>query len=113
MHVDVPAVSSADLSLPASAEDLEVDPPRKLVRTMVAEWNEEVKKEGPSRITYEIEPVGDSCRLTVTHDQLREGANDELYSGWTMILSALKTHLESGEKLTTPASLRFAEGVQN
>jgi uncharacterized protein YndB with AHSA1/START domain len=99
----------AGASLPASGEDLEVDPPRKLIRSMVAEWSEEVKKEGTSRITYEIEPVGDSCRLTVTHDQLREDANDELYGGWPMILSALKTHLETGERLTTPASLRFAE----
>jgi hypothetical protein len=36
-----------------------------------------------------------SCRLTVTHDQLREGANEELYGGWPMILSGLKTLLES------------------
>ena len=35
-----------------------------------------MKAEGTSRVTWEIEPVGDSCRLTVTHDQLREGAND-------------------------------------
>ncbi len=34
------------------------------------------RAEGTSRITWEIEPIGDSCRLTVTHDQLREGAND-------------------------------------
>ena len=52
-----------------------------------------------SRVTWEIEPVGDSCRLTVTHDQLREGANDQLYGGWPMILSGLKTLLETGESL--------------
>ena len=46
-------------------------------------------------MTWEIEPVGSSCRLTVTHDQLREGANDELYGGWPMILSGLKTLLET------------------
>jgi hypothetical protein len=39
------------------------------------------------------------CRLTVTHDQLREGANDELYGGWPMILSSLKSLLETGEAL--------------
>ncbi len=38
----------------------------------------------------------DSCRLTVTHDQLREGASDQLYGGWPMILSGLKTWLETG-----------------
>jgi hypothetical protein len=55
-----------------------------------------------------LEPVGDSCRLTVTHDELREGANGELYGGWPMILSGLKTYLETGELLTTPGSLMYA-----
>ncbi len=89
-------------------ENLEIDPPRRLVQSMVALWSDDVKNEGPSRITWEIEPVGDSCRLTVTHDELREDANGELYGGWPMILSGLKTLLETGEKLTTPGSLRYA-----
>ena len=67
-----------------------------------------MKSEGTSKVTWEIEPVGDSCRLTVTHDQLREGANDELYGGWPMILSGLKTWLETGELLTTPGSLMYS-----
>ena len=87
--------------------NLEVDPPRRLVQSMVALWGEDVKAEGTSRVTWEIEPVGDSCRLLVTHDQLREGANDQLYGGWPMILSGLKTWLESGELLTTPGSLMY------
>jgi uncharacterized protein YndB with AHSA1/START domain/DNA-binding transcriptional ArsR family regulator len=88
-------------------ENLEVDPPRRLVQSMRALWGEDVKAEGTSRITWEIEPVGDSCRLTVTHDQLREGANDQLYGGWPMILSGLKTWLETGELLTTPGSRMY------
>jgi uncharacterized protein YndB with AHSA1/START domain/biotin operon repressor len=87
--------------------NLEVDPPRRLVQSMVALWSEDVRREGTSRITWEIEPIEDSCRLTVTHDQLREGANNELYGGWPMILSGLKTWLESGELLTTPGSLMY------
>ena len=55
----------------------------------------------------EIEPIGDSCRLTLTHDQLRDDAPAELYGGWPMVLSGLKTLLETGETLTTPASLRY------
>ncbi len=90
-------------------ENLEVDPPRRLVQSFRALWGEDVKKEGTSRVTLEIEPVGDSCRLTVTHDQLREGANDQLYGGWPMILSGLKTLLETGELLTTPGSLMYAQ----
>lgn len=66
-----------------------------------------MKREGTSRVTWEIEPIADSCRLTVTHDQLREGANSELYGGWPMVLSGLKTLLETGELLTTPGSLRY------
>jgi len=89
--------------------NLEVDPPRRLVQTMRALWSDEVKEEGFSRVTWEIEQVGDSCRLIVTHDQLREGANEELYGGWPMILSGLKTWLETGELLTTPGSLMYAQ----
>jgi uncharacterized protein YndB with AHSA1/START domain/DNA-binding transcriptional ArsR family regulator len=90
-------------------ENLEVDPPRRLVQSMVALWSDEVKAEGQSRITWEIEQVGSSCRLTVTHDELREGANGELYGGWPMILSGLKTLLETGEMLETPGSQRYMD----
>ena len=89
-------------------EVIEADPPRRLVHTMVALWDDEVKSEGRSRVTWEIEPVGDSCRLTLTHDELREGASEQLYGGWPMILSGLKTWLETGELLTTPGSLMYA-----
>ncbi len=88
-------------------ENLEVDPPHRLVQTMVALWSDDVKREGTSRVTWAIEPVGDSCRLTVTHDQLRMDANDQLYGGWPMILSGLKTWLETGQLLTTPGSLMY------
>jgi uncharacterized protein YndB with AHSA1/START domain len=92
----------------AAGENLEVDPPRRLVQTFTAQWSDEVKAEGESRVTWEIEQVEDSCLLTVIHDHLREGANPELYGGWPMILSGLKTLLETGELLTTPGSLRYA-----
>ena len=90
-------------------ENLEVDPPRRLVQSFMALWSDDVKNEGTSRVTWEIEPVGDSCRLTVTHDQLREDAHDEVYGGWPMILSGLKTLLETGESLTTPGSLLYSQ----
>ena len=99
-------MSSGDLVL-GEGENLEVDPPRRLVQRATMLWSDEVKQEGPSRITWEIEPVGDSCRLTVTHDELRFDANAELYGGWPMILSGLKTWLETGELLTTPGSLMY------
>jgi DNA-binding transcriptional ArsR family regulator/uncharacterized protein YndB with AHSA1/START domain len=91
----------------ASGENLEVDPPRRLVQSFNALWSDDVRAQGTSRVTWEIEQVEDSCRLTVIHDQLREDAHPELYGGWPMILSGLKTLLETGELLTTPGSLRY------
>ncbi len=87
--------------------NLEIDPPRRLVQTYHAVWGEDVAAEGTSRVTWDIEQVGDSCRLTVTHDQLRDDADEHRYGGWPMILSGLKTWLETGHELTTPGSLTY------
>jgi DNA-binding transcriptional ArsR family regulator/uncharacterized protein YndB with AHSA1/START domain len=92
----------------ATGENVTVQPPRLLVQTFNALWSEDVKAQRTTRVTWEIEPVGTSCRLTVVHDQLAPDANDELYGGWPMILSGLKTLLETGELLDTPGSLRYA-----
>ena len=103
------SATHAGAGVPISeGENVVVEPPRRLVQSMTALWSDEVRSAGTSRVTWEIEPVGDSCRLTVTHDQLPEGASGELYGGWPMILSGLKTLLETGELLTTPGSLRYA-----
>ena len=92
----------------AEGENLEVDPPRRLVQSFNALWSDDVKAVGTSRVTWEIEPVGGSCQLTVTHDQLPDDANSEVWGGWPMILSGLKTLLETGETLDTPGSLRYS-----
>jgi uncharacterized protein YndB with AHSA1/START domain len=89
-------------------ENLDVDPPRRLVQSYHAVWDDDIAAEGPSRVTWEIEPIGDSCRLTVTHDQLREDADPHLYGGWPMIVSGLKTWLETGRELTTPGSMMYS-----
>ena len=94
----------------AEGENLVVEPPRLLVQSFRALWSDDVKAQGETRVTWEIEQVGDSCRLTVVHDRLPESANAELYGGWPMILSGLKTLLETGERLTTPGSLMYAQG---
>lgn len=92
-----------------AGENLEVDPPRRLVQSFRAMWSDDVKRQGTSRVAWEIAPIGrDSCRLTVLHDQLPEDANPELYGGWMMILSGLRTLRETGQLLTTPGSLRWA-----
>jgi len=88
-------------------ENLEVDPPRRLVQTMRALWSDDVRRVGTTTVTYEITPIApDSCRLVVRHE-LPDDAHDELHGGWPMIVSGLKTLLETGDILTTPASLRF------
>jgi uncharacterized protein YndB with AHSA1/START domain len=92
-----------------TGENLEVEPPRRLVQSFQALWSDGVKGEGSSRVTWEIEQVEDSCRLLVIHDQLAEGANEELFGGWPMVLSGLKTLLETGETLTTPGSLMYVK----
>src|SRR5690349_168225 len=52
----------------SEGENLEVDPPRRLVQSFRALWGSDVAAEGTSRVTWDIKPVGDSCRLRVTHD---------------------------------------------
>jgi uncharacterized protein YndB with AHSA1/START domain/DNA-binding transcriptional ArsR family regulator len=105
-HPDAPGVISA-------GENLEVDPPRRLVQSFTALWGDDVKRAGTSRVTWAIEPIADSCRLTVTHDQLPENASSALYGGWPMVLSGLKTLLETGQTLTTPGSLMYAHAPRS
>ena len=81
----------------------EFDPPRRLVHGWQSLYDPELAGEEPSRVTWEIEPEeGGFCRLTVTHDQL-EGAPKTAESvsgaGWMMVLSGLKTLLETGRPL--------------
>ena len=84
---------------------LEYDPPRRLVHSWLSFYDPEMAAEEPSRVTWEIAPQeGGYSLLTVVHDQL-EGAPKTAASvtgtGWMMVLSGLKTLLETGEPLTT------------
>jgi uncharacterized protein YndB with AHSA1/START domain len=79
------------------------DPPRKLVHGWRSMYDPDVVEEGESRVTWEIEEDDNGvCLLTVTHDKL-EGAPKTAASvsgtGWTMVLSGLKTLLETGKPL--------------
>ena len=72
VHSDWKPGSRLEMSSPKAGmllgegEVLEAEPPRRLVHTMTALWGDEARSEGASRVTWDIEPVGDSCRLTVT-----------------------------------------------
>lgn len=96
--------------------NLEIDPPRRLVQSFHAHWSDGAEAAGTSRVTWEIEPVAASadgpagdpaCRLTVIHDDLPDNTAPDVYGGWPMILSGLKTWLETGTVLTTPGSLQY------
>ncbi|MEU1249178.1 ArsR/SmtB family transcription factor [Micromonospora arida] len=93
----------------AEGQNLVVDPPYRLVQSMRTQWSDAAEQQGTTRVTWKIEPVGDACRLTVTHDQLAADAPPELYGGWPMVLSGLKTWLETGRTLTTPGSLMYGD----
>jgi uncharacterized protein YndB with AHSA1/START domain len=94
-----------------AGENLEVDPPHRLVQSFNALWSEDARSAGASRLTWEIDPIADSCRLLVTHDQLRPDGPEDIWDRWPQILSGLKTVLETGEPLTTPESLRFSSAA--
>ncbi|HZO48944.1 MAG TPA: SRPBCC family protein [Gaiellaceae bacterium] len=92
-----------DGSVWGDSPTFEYDPPRRLVHGWRSLYSPELAEEEPSRVTWEIEPQdGGFCKLTVIHDQL-EGAPKTAESvsgaGWMMVLSGLKTLLETGEPL--------------
>ncbi len=86
------------------SEVLEWDPPRKLVHGWQSAYDPELAGEATSRVTWEIEPQdGGMTKLTLVHDQL-EGAPktaESVAGGWMLVLSGLKTLLETGKPLTS------------
>jgi uncharacterized protein YndB with AHSA1/START domain/DNA-binding transcriptional ArsR family regulator len=91
-------------------EVLEADPPRRLVMTFDARWDEQVASDPPSRIAWEIADMGAGVvQLTVVHDGLALGsATADQIGGMTYILSGLKTLLETGQPLAAPAGAAVA-----
>lgn len=88
---------------------LEIEPGRRLVHSFSALYEPEAAGEKPSRVTWEIEKMGDACRLTVVHDEF-EGETVTYRSvehGWNQILSGLKTLVETGQplKVEAPAAM--------
>jgi len=82
---------------------LEADRPRRLVHSWRSLYREDLAAEPPSRVTWEIEPQpGGMTKLTVIHDQLEESPKTaaSVSGGWMLVLSGLKTLLETGEPLS-------------
>jgi uncharacterized protein YndB with AHSA1/START domain len=81
---------------------LESQPPRRLVLTW-ANLEDKANKERHTRVTFDIEPVADMVRLTITHDELEAGSEmlRKISEGWPRVLSSLKSLLETGRPLQT------------
>lgn len=81
-----------------SGEIVESDPPRRLVIRWQHQKGPELKAEGDSRCTIELEPVGAAVKLSITHTIEREPSKliTAVSGGWPKILSNLKSLLETG-----------------
>lgn len=80
---------------------LESKPPRHLSYTFHLEFIDELKDAHPSRVTFDLEPVGEETRLTLTHDEFEPKSRllEACRAGWPVILSSLKSLVETGEPL--------------
>jgi uncharacterized protein YndB with AHSA1/START domain len=87
-----------DGKVAVSGTVIEADPPRKLVHTFKEQHDPNAPDESPSRVTWEIEPAGELCILTLVHDNFdgETQAYRNTGGGWPMVLSNLKTLLETG-----------------
>ena len=92
---------------------LAYEPYRKLAYTWGHEDKPEVaeKRDGPSRVTFEIKPMGDMLRLTLIHENLlpedvskQADTFQGINNGWPAVLSSLKSLLESGKAIKYPLS---------
>ncbi|HEY1735689.1 MAG TPA: SRPBCC family protein [Methylovirgula sp.] len=94
-----------------AGEVLEIDPPKKLVLSWRNEFRPELREEGFSRATFELEPAGDMVKLTVTHEMDRPNSKliDAVSGGWPALLSSLKSLLETGTPLE--ATRRWPKGM--
>ena len=96
---------------------LESVPPRRLSVTFDSPGTE--APDGPSRVTFDIEPFHEIVRLTVTHANLADGAAlDAISVGWPAVMANLKSLLETGRVLSRPpwemhADLRDAQMAAN
>lgn len=84
-----------------AGEILEIERPKKLVLKWRNEFIPELRTEGYSRCTMELEAQGDTVKLTVTHEMDKPNSKfiASVSNGWPAILSSLKSLLETGDSL--------------
>lgn len=84
-----------------SGSVIEIEKPKRLVLAWRNEFVPAMRMDGYSRCTFELEPLGDAVKLTVIHEADASGANliEGVSKGWPLILSSLKSLLETGDAL--------------
>jgi uncharacterized protein YndB with AHSA1/START domain len=94
-----------------SGEIVEIEPERRLVLTWRNEFKPELRAEGYSRLTYELEEMGESVKLTLIHEIDKGDSRliDAVSNGWPHILASLKSLLETGESLEE--TRRWPKGI--
>jgi len=87
-----------------TGEIIEFEPPQKLAIRWRNEFMPELKAEGWSLCTMELERAGEAVKLTVTHSIERENSKfiGAVSGGWPKILSNLKSLLETGSTILAP-----------
>ncbi len=85
---------------------LEVVPNRKFSQMWHARWDEKIAAESPHKVTWEITPMGESCKLTVLHEDMGPEALRQVSGGLVLIVSGLKTLLETGAPLNVKEAAR-------
>ena len=85
-------------SITDSGEIVEADPPRRLVIRWQHQKKPELKAEGESLCTIDLEPSGLAVKLSIIHTIEREPSKliEAVSGGWPKILSNLKSLLETG-----------------
>lgn len=98
-----------DGSTAVDGEVLAFEPPRRLVLSWHVRYDEEMAAEAASRVTFELEPVGDFTRLTVEHGNFpdKSRVRESVDLGWPLVLSNLKTLLETGAPMGSIAGLAY------
>lgn len=96
-----------------AGEILAMEAPRRLAFTFHARWSPEVAADRPSRVTWEIEPVGENaCKLTLVHDNFdgETATAKAVGTGWTETVSRLKTLAETGRPFELEPGYAPAQG---
>ena len=101
-------ISFPDGRIADSGEIAEFEPAKRLAIRWRNEWNPDMKNEGYSLCTMEIEPAGEAVKLTVTHSMERDHSKfmGAVSGGWPQILSNLKSLIETGSVVLPPREFK-------